>query len=349
MDSSKGDPVLDGVIGSVVATKAAVALPEVGAPSLENLAITVPAPAGITAEDVLLRLEELAHAHAEVREKRPMELVALGDLVRVDVVGYSMGKLIPFSVRADAWLRVEPDPALPTFFESLVGQPVGGSAVINLRLPEDYPAQALRGQPARFIVDLKGARELRLPALDNPAVLQALGLGATLDEALERVAGQLQAERAAALVAQARERVLDEVVARTQVALPERLVDEEIRRRWSDNEGRVLMDKKFSDAERQEALEGWLKDARTRQEASRRLKLALALRAICLRDNVAPSQRAVMELLERTAGIGGLTREQVAEALRGDAKSVERVEQVVWHLAAVEHVMVHAKIRFEGA
>ncbi|HLL53835.1 MAG TPA: peptidylprolyl isomerase [Myxococcaceae bacterium] len=332
-----------------VRTDRPVELPRVAAPSLEKLSVTVPAPEGVTAEDVLARFAELAREHAERRDRQPGEAVALGDEVKVDTLGYSGGRLIPFSARAGAWLRVLPDPSLPTFYEALVGQPVGTSTVIHLRLPDDYPVEALRGQPARFIVDVVAAREVRLPELDGPGLLAALGRGTTVEETLRVLTAELLTERTEALTSRAEDLVLDALVARTAVQLPESLVDEELRRQWEAHEGALLRRKNFSDEELEESLNGWREDAKTRADVVRRLTVSLALRAIVERDGLKLTQDWVLALLQQTAEFGGVPLEEVADALRKDPRAALEVERQAWHLLAVQHVLDKAELRFEGA
>ncbi|MFY0576473.1 hypothetical protein ACN28S_20885 [Cystobacter fuscus] len=165
-----------------------VQLPPVIAPSLEGLSVTVPAPEPITAQRVQERFQELARAHASVRMRPRTEGLAWGDEVLVDIAGYSNGRLIPFSVRTDVWLPLAPDPLLPGLYEQWVGHLPGESVLVDIVLGENYPIEALRGQPARFALLIQAAREVKYPDPTNPEFLEALGRGATLEEVMRGVA-----------------------------------------------------------------------------------------------------------------------------------------------------------------
>jgi trigger factor len=317
-------------------------LPRVEAPSLEGLSATVPTPAPVTEADVLERFEALCREHAQRRERAHGEALALGDDVLLDVLGFAQGRLLPFSVRTDWWTELAPEPLLPGFFEGLVGMQVGLSAEVALVLPADYPVEPLRGVPARFLVDVKAAREVVLPEAESPELLAALGRGGTLQEVMRRLVEELDAERVEAAQREARNRVLDALAERTQVALPEQLIDEEIRRRWTEAEGTALARKDFSPEELQEALDGWLRDAATRLDAERRLKVALGLRAIAEREHLAPKREELEQWVDVLAETTGTTREEVGRAMASDPSLTQRFQALVAHQVALEHVLARA-------
>ena len=145
---------------------------------------------------------------------------------------------------------------------------------------------------------------------------------------------------------QGQQLVLGEVPSRTQVEPPARLIDEEIRRRWGASEGRALLELNFSDEEQEESLSGWLADPATRAEAEQRLRIPLALGATCRRDGPTLSPERVEKLLREEAAAAGLSMDEVADALRAEPQRLAQIDQVAWHLLAVDHVMRHAKVHF---
>jgi trigger factor len=323
-------------------------LPDVTAPSLEGLEVTVPAGEDLTEDDLLERFHELARAQAEVRERAEGEPLSLGDEVRLDILGYANGRLIPFSTRLGHWMELAPQEMLPGFAEVIAEASVGDSIQVGITLPDNYPVESLRGMPARFLVDVRAAREVRMPDTESDAFLSTLGRGATHDEVVASIVDELEGERADLLWVDAQNLVLDAVVARTDVKVPEALIQEEIRRRWSQMEGEALALKNFSLEEQQEALDGWLHHPGIRDDVERRLKIALVLRAIAARDKLQLTSGKVRELLEVRSAPFGITPQQLSESLADPTTSAQMTD-VAWHLLAVEHVMSQAKVRFEGA
>ncbi|MBN8230114.1 peptidylprolyl isomerase [Corallococcus macrosporus] len=323
-------------------------LPEVKAPSLENLNIRVPQGEDLTEEDLLERFHELARAKAQVRQRAEGEALAMGDDVQLDILGYANGRLIPLSTRVGYWMELAPQVMLPGFSEVIAEASVGDSVEVGLVLPDNYPAEQLRGMPARFLVDVKAAREVRMPDTESDAFLQQLGRGSTHEEVMSSIVEEMEGEMADMLWVDARNRVLDEIVARSNVTVPKALVDEEIRRRWQQAEGEVLAQKFFSLEEQQEALDGWLHHPGIREDVERRLKIALVLRAIAQRDKLQLTPQYALELLKESSEPFGITEAQLRESMLDPAASAQMTD-VAWHLLAVEHVMTQARVTFEGA
>ncbi|KFE64564.1 hypothetical protein [Hyalangium minutum] len=324
-------------------------LPQVQAPSLEGLSVTIPAQAGFSAEEVQQRFLEVARPHATERYRYPSEGTEWMDEVLLSIAGYVHGKLIPFSVRKEVWLPLEPEPLLPGLYETLVGRKPNETVVVDLVLPETYLMESLRGVQARFVVHIHAARQVKYPELESPAFLQALGRGATLQEAMRSILQQMEQERVQDLAYQARQRVLDEVAARTEVKIPTGLIDQEIQLRWNASEGVTVRELELSVQDQTESLNNWLKDPLTRSRVEQQLRLGLALGAICKRDGLQLTPEYVEGMLKEQAAAAGVSLEALAQSLRAEPENLARIDQTAWHLMAVEHVMSRAQIHFVPA
>ncbi|HLL00292.1 MAG TPA: peptidylprolyl isomerase [Myxococcaceae bacterium] len=345
--TATGDVQVHGLLKQVPAAlaldNAPVKLPEVQPPSLEGLTAQV-SPRPLTEDDLLERLADLVREHAQRRVRAEGESVALGDEVLLDTIGYAQGRLIPFSVRESSWAVVNPDPLLPGFFEALVGKQVGLSVEIPLTLPPDYPVESLRGAAARFLVDVREARELTLPDPQSPQFIASLGRGATLTEVLQKLGDELANERTDEAMREAREHVLDVLVERAKVEVPRELVDEEIRRRWTEAERPILMRKAFEPDELIQALDAWQQDPLTRADAARRLRIGVVLAAIARRDQIQPRREDLDTIAGLLMGPAKLTRAQLKQALENDPTAQERLANVMMQLAMIDHVMSKVKL-----
>jgi trigger factor len=329
---------------TLVLEDGSIEVPPVEAPSLEGLKVAMPALAPITAEDLYERFQELRREAAPRRELAPGEQVSEGNEVLLDIVGHSMGQLIPFSVRTDWWTLVRPDPRLPGFFEALVGVPVGTGKEILLSLPPDYPVEALREMPARFLVEVRAAHELSLPEEDSPEGLALVGRGATLEEAMQRIRQELVEERMILARRELREHVLELLVERSVVEVPSALVEEEIRRQWMAAEQPGLQRWKASPEELEYALQSWLFDPRTREETERRLKIALVVAAIAARDGIQPGAKDLDEFVKSMASMARMPPQEWKKALQADPAAVQRVHSLLLQVATTNHVMSKVQI-----
>ncbi len=336
-------------ISPIADAKGPVELPQVKAPSLEGLSVTVPKPADLTQDDLIRRFHELKREHGKSRDRAVKEAVQLGDEVQIDTLGYCGGKLIPFSARFGLWLELAPQEALPGFAEALAGESVGDSIEINLTLPASYPVEWMRSKPARFLVDLRAAKDVKMPDDEAPAFLKALNRGKDLDAVMDSIRDELEDRLADQLTVEGETMVLDALVARAEVTVPPKLVDEEIRRKWSTLERKGLIDRGFEANEQREAMQAWLDDPMTRADAERRLKVALVLKAVAEAEKLELTPKKLEEMAKAAGEPFGLTAAEVAKGLRESPELTEQMFNTGWHLLAVEHVMSKATVKFEGA
>ena len=120
--------------------------------------LAIPAPP--TDADLAEHLARRIRKHALERERDPKENVAAGDRIRVDVIGWCEGSLIPFSVRWNDWIDLEPMPELPGLAEALVGSLVEWDHTLSLVLPPTHRVVSMRGKQATYTVRIGAAREV---------------------------------------------------------------------------------------------------------------------------------------------------------------------------------------------
>lgn len=332
-----------------LAREKGVALPEVQAPSLEGLAVEVPALGPVTGNELLARFAMLRREAAPRRDRALGEPLAPGDDVQLDVLGYCDGKLIPFSVRMGWWAPLVPSRDFPGLFEALPGTPLGDGLELELSLPADHPVEGLRGKPARFLVDVRAAREVTLHAEDDPELLLRLGRGQSLDEVMDALRAEVEQEREDLQWLAAQEAVLDALAARTRVELPRALVDDEVTRRWSAAEGQALEARRLTPDERHEALSAWLNDGPTRAEAERRLRISLALGAVARAEKLELTPARLEGLAAQVAAAHGVSAAEARAALSDSKAATEKMVHAAWHLLAVEHVLARAEVSFVAA
>ncbi len=191
-------------------------------------------------ELVARRLEELRKL-ISMTESRLGKPVEVDDEVEVDILGYIDGKI--FMAQRGAWLELRTNPFLPGLFESLVGLTPPESAVLQLRLPDHYPVIEQRGKVAAFAVTMRAARRRVLPDVNDPIFIQLTGRKVKTRAELERVlADELAEERGRLCVDEAKAALLRQLYIQVGIgdAVPEELVEEELRKRWKGHVGDAM-------------------------------------------------------------------------------------------------------------
>lgn len=317
-----------------MAATATVELPDVAAPDLSGLVVTVPAPAPITADQVLERLNERLREGASRRDRAANEGLAPGDDVQLTVIGYANQRIVPSTLRVAQWSELRPIPTVPGFFERLVEVgAVGKRLQLNL-------AQS-SGLSTRFLVSVLAARAVEPLDPDDAAVLRKVGLGSSINEAVTLIIQELEDELVLKLQLTAQRLVLEALAARTKVRLSRSVIDAELALRWRTLEA-SLEPLQFDTAERVELMSSLLDDPALRAEAEQRLTIALALRAIAKTGKGAPTADAASKFAQQAAATAGAPAFEAPELLR-------QADFVAHHFALVDHVMRQATVTYTQA
>ncbi|PZR08038.1 MAG: hypothetical protein DI536_25720 [Archangium gephyra] len=310
-------------------------VPQVAAPPLENLVVCAPLPDAITEEEIIALADQLVGQRAPKKSRKYGERVELGDVVEVDLLGYFEGRLLPFSARKGLEVTVGEGDTLPWLDEALLACAVGDSLQL---------ASENEGGTVHWLVDVTKATHHARPDRESAEYLALLDKKATsLEAAMEEVAHMLEHERVLEAQDEARDLVIDALVDRTVVDVPAALIDEEIRRDWARLEEPFLRSRDFGPEELREALDGWLRDAATRVEAERRLRLALALRAIAQQEGIVFDKEAMGLMVNDAKTRFGLKPATMKKAL-DDTNVVTQLMGLGMHLRTLQFVMDRATV-----
>jgi trigger factor len=314
------------------------------APSLEGLRVTVPAPRTVLKEDVVARIEIFRREMGTIKVLDPGDVVATGDEVVVDSVGFSDEKVLAFTTATNRTLELKPDPELPGYAEGIVGMAVGASTQLHLKLPAGWPDLPLRLAPAMFEVELKSARRIARAPVTDPVFLARLG-GKTLQDVGFRVGEQLQQEWRQDAEDRAAKEILAKVIARVNYRVPNDDIDQEIERRWQEAEGSLLQKRKVRDELRKKALDAWLFRPRLRDEVAQQLKETLVLEAIAEQEGVKVEMASLLQDSTPVLASMGIPPERAKQLIEGDPKFRAALAERVRRYKTVELVMSRAKMR----
>lgn len=286
-------------------------------PALDGLRITVSPPRPVTEEAVSERFLAVLRVAAKVEPRAKGALIEAHDEVRVDVLTYANGSLLPFGSMEGLLLTADEGCAIPELGTRLVGLPVGGSAQISARFPADYQVPTLAGQTAVFLVDLKSASQVSLPDFNDEATLASLNLGATLDDVMDALTADLTKEADADYLARRRLAVARELVRRTPFPLDAALIEHELGRRWLAQEGRFLARRRLSEVELETSFRGWRDDGITWATVEADVRGALLVRALLENGKLALTpEDLVDDLLQLSLEMGATSTAEAAARLQ---------------------------------
>ncbi len=309
-------------------------LPALGEVTLDALVVPPVAVKEPAPDEVLEAYVHRVRLASTRRERAAKEPLAFGDDVTIDVVAFEGAALVPFTFRRFWNTTVEPSPHWPGLFEALVGLPVGESCSVKVKLPA--------GKTVAVTVVVHNAQQVTLPEGGAEAGFALLGLGATFDETLIALVGELAQERVEEADGEWANAVLASFAKRWKGELPSTLVDAELEKGWARTEGTMMGEAGLPVDVQQQALAQWKADVETRRVTEERLRLELALRALGEKDPPALTKENVLAQITPIAEDMGFTPEQMEQALTADKKMAERFAWTAFRMMLVRRVLAAA-------
>jgi trigger factor len=116
---------------------------------------------------------------------------------------------------------------MPEFTENLRGAAAGDERVFEVTYAQDAQEQRLAGKTFIYTVKVQSIKQKTLPELDDQFATQ-LGEFKTLDEVRQRIRESMEAERKHTAEHEAKDKLVAELVKRSEFEVPEALVDRQI-------------------------------------------------------------------------------------------------------------------------
>jgi trigger factor len=116
---------------------------------------------------------------------------------------------------------------MPEFTENLRGASPGDERVFEVTYAQDAQEQRLAGKTFTYTVKVQSIKQKSLPELDDQFATQ-LGEFKTLDEVRQRIREGMESERKHTAEHEAKDKLVAELVKRTEFEVPEALVDRQI-------------------------------------------------------------------------------------------------------------------------
>lgn len=210
----------------------------------------------------------------------------MGDEMTFDFDGTKDGVAVPGASAKLHTLKLGSNQFIPGFEEELVGLKVGDEKTFTITFPKDYHEASLAGQDVQFAVKVHQVTELKLPEADDKFAAQ-VGPFKTLDELKADVAKTLNVEREAAAKRDMQNEILEELVEKSEMQVPDRLVAEQLERLKGEMNQRLAASGLNMEAYltgQKKSLEDLEKEIRP--EAEKRVKMALILTEIAKAEKV---------------------------------------------------------------
>jgi trigger factor len=264
------------------------------------------------------------------------------DFIVMDYRGTIDGVAFAGGEARDQLLELGSGRLVPGFEEQLVGAKAGDERTVTITFPDDYGAEELRGKEAEFAVTVNEVKRKELPELDDEFASDAAGFD-TLDELREDIRTKLRESDESRVESEFREAVLDAVVDKATVEVPDSLVEARAREMWERmlhslaHQG-ITRDVYLQMANKSE--EELLADAHP--DAAQAIRREAVIAAVMEAEGIEASDGDVLDALEPSAAREGIQPEKLRERLEKSGR-LDEVREDLAQRQAVAFLAEHAK------
>jgi trigger factor len=310
--------------------------PQVTLPDLDAIAVTVD-DAVVTDEEVDRQVDALRERFAVLTgADRPVQS---GDYVSIDLRATVDGEEVPGGSTTGLSYEVGSDDVMPGLDDALVGMAAGEEKTFGTGLiAGDYA-----GRTADVQVTVRSVKVKELPAADDDFAQTASEFD-TLDELRADLRERLQRVRAVEQGAQARDKVLEALLAATDVPLPESAVASEVEWRQHDighqleSAGMSLDDFLAAESRSKEDF-----DEEIRRNSESAVKSQLVLDAVAEREQLGVSDTELTEHVVIQARRFGVSPKDYAERM-AQAGNLPALVAEVRRNKALAHLLENASV-----
>ena len=289
-------------------------------------------------DDAIDKTIEILRKQRRTFAQRPQDAAAQdSDRVTVDFVGKLDGEPFEGGSAEGFQFLVGEGQMLKEFEEAVRGMKVGESKTFPLAFPEDYHGKDVAGKTADFLVTLKKLEAANMPEI-NDALAKSLGIAdGTVDGLRADIKKNLEREVKFRVLARNKQAVMDALLTKAELDLPNASVQAEIER--------------LTEAARADLKQRGVKDADKaeipadifRPQAERRVRLGLVVAELVRSNELHAKPEQLKAHIDELAA----SYEKPEDVVRwyfGDRQRLGEVEAVVVENNVVDFVLEKAKV-----
>jgi trigger factor len=314
------------------------ALPDVPAPQIEGLALerlTV----DVDESQVDEALAKLAQSNKSWTDAPKKHAARPGDLVVIDFAGTVGGAAFEGGTGEDMSVELGSGQLIPGFEDGLVGATVGDKRDVHVTFPSDYPSDKLKGKAAKFEVTVKAVKTAGEAKVDE-AFAKSLGL-TSLEQLRTLIREQQQQELNGLTRTHMKRRLLDQLAAKHDFAVPQSMVEAEFA-----NIMQQLRHEASHEEDPQAALAEIDKDSdEYRAIAERRVRLGLLLSDIGQANGIEVSEQEMNRLIGQAAAqYQGKDRERFIQYIQQEPMAAAQLRAPLYEDKVVDFLFSKAEI-----
>lgn len=302
-------------------------IPTIEIQGIESIELTRPA-VDIADEDIDRILQRLLRQHADYSEVD--RVAAEGDRITIDFEGKVDGEDFAGNTGEDVPVPLGEGQMPGPFEEQLIGLKAGDEKTLDYEFPEAFPDEQIAGKTAQFVVKVKQVEAPELPEADD-AFAEKLGMEGGIEAVRNRIAESLERERDQAVRTRLKGQVMDALLEKHDIELPQTLVDQEIEQ--------IRQQSAATDDDS-------LQSDHYEKEARRRVTLGLVVNEIVRSNQIQLDAERLQQALRRVAS-GYEQPEQVMQYYVQNQELMQSLQMQVMEDQVVDWVVEQAQVSDE--
>jgi trigger factor len=264
---------------------------------------------------------------------------ATGDLVVMDYLGKVDGE--PFDGGKGEGMSVEIGSGrlIPGFEDQLIGVKANDEKQINVTFPEDYNVAYLKGKPATFDLVINDVRVAKAAKPDDDFA-KSLGLE-SLQQLRDLLKGQVEQEHNGLTRTHMKRKLLDQLAANHDFAVPPSMVDAEFNQIWAQLEQEAAREEypKAALAEMENDKDDY------RAIAERRVRLGLLLSEIGQQNGIEITSAEMNRLIQQAAAqYDAKDRERFVQYIQQEPMAAAQLRAPLYEDKVVDFLFAKAEI-----
>ncbi|MCD8778354.1 trigger factor [Mammaliicoccus sciuri] len=268
----------------------------------------------VTDEEFNQAIEDAVSRQAELTVKEGE--IAEGDVVNINFDGYVDGEAFEGGQAEGYDLEIGSGSFIPGFEEQLIGLKTNDSKDVVVTFPEEYHAEELAGKEATFKCEVNEVKSKEIPELDDELAQELDESVSTVDDYKEKLRKDLEEAKVNQAEATEKEEAITKATDNAKVDIPEAMVNTELDRMMQEFEQRISQQGlnlelyyQFSGQSEEELK------AQMKEDAEKRVKTNLTLRAIADAENIEVSDADVEAEFAKMSEQFGLSVEDIKATL----------------------------------
>ncbi len=294
----------------------------------------------VSDKDVEDELNNMASRNARIVtvEDRPVEN---GDITVIDFEGFVDGKPFEGGKAENHELTIGSNTFIPGFEEQIIGMKIDEEKDINVKFPEEYFSEELKGKDAVFKIKLHEIKKKELPKIDDEFAKDTSEFD-TLEELKKSIKEKKEEENSKRVKYETQDKAVKTVCDDVTIDIPSGMIQTEIDNMVKDVEARLSYQGMKLDQYLQmmgKTMEEFRNEYEEQAKSS--VKTRLVLEAIIKEEKIEPTLEETNKKVEEMATAYG----RKAEELKENEQFMKYITDSIKNEKVIDFIVENAKIK----